>query len=87
MHSHKESSKSFNACKPMNKDQLHAWKPSYIESRSPSVQNDFAWDYSKTSQFLKVKALAQTARDAGLSPAQCSSLFLARNCSKKKLII
>ena len=37
---------------------------------------------SKSAGGLKVRALAQTARGAGLSPAWHSKLFLL-NCSKK----
>ena len=38
------SSKSVMICKPMSKTQLEAdtWKPSYKESQTPSLENDFA---------------------------------------------
>ena len=47
----KASSKSIMVCKPMAKAQLEteAWKPSYEEFREPSVENDYEWDYGKST--------------------------------------
>ena len=37
---------------------------------------------------LKVRALTQTVRGAGSSPAQCSIFFfVSKNCSKRKLLL
>ena len=84
-------------------DNVHAHSlPKYQSHSSAHVQrvsrswfghNRSSWmrvkgkERSYSASGLKVRALTQTVRGAGLSPAQCSALFLDNlNCSKRIII-
>ena len=79
------SSKSVVSCKPLTKAQLEAWRPSYEESRSPSVKSDFVWDYVITSFDSKLEAGSYSTPNLSTSDQNGSADDSSRNQYESRL--